>query len=1250
MSFKHIYHKILCFIFILFLIFNYYNVISTATDHPEYILINEVMFNPFEPDPYNEYVELYNPTNTSINISGWTITDNYAEDTLVGDVDHGNGTMIIPPYSYAIITDNVTTIDYHYNVSSTAIRLYVDDAAIGNGLSNSKDMLLLKNASGVLIDAMEYGDDYDEVPGSPADVSQENHSLCRYYLQDHNDSSLDFYEALSATPGSLNSEGVTAQIRLTEYPLTVPKVAEANDYSHPFFIHVSVTNFSENTSYKFKAFVSEGSDNPMNQMWWNNSWVYPNNYEDIITDCHGNWSSWIPLRFNKEYTRYQQYIEHNSTAYLKVKLKTNEYTYEESALVRLLDVDESTTNGTTGGYLVGIAEEDAPYKNVLLVLRNSTNHSTGITFTESNTIDEGVPSEPGFYKIYSPVGEKYTLELVDENNTIIQRRENLTISSGQYKVHLTSDQQHFEIGPHENIVIPFSVYNNGDFQDTLQVSIIDITPGWSASLDQERFTITGHNYSNTTVRVVPCYQGDCTHCSLELQVSSETDITQVDTISFSISRVGPDLTIPKIKQYSENEEITRCGQGELVRIKAYLKNQGSETAKNVDINFYYDSISPLTFLGSRHYDSIENYQKYPSVIFDTTHITPGNHTLIAIVDPDDTIDELDESNNKQITYLTIYPTATADTTLLTEVYYHTHSGISNEFITITNPTNTSVNLTEWYLTTQPFQRHDTQAKLLLPHKDLPPYQSLTLTQNASAYYWEIGAFPDYEYKDDSTPAIPQLLTTKAIVLSNNGGKIALKDGYNHTIDFLVYGDHNISTCDWNGTAVPSSGSGVILHRNHFDTLWVDTNTSSDWIQPRRYGIGQSQFPYQHLELDATITTFVSPDCSYDTIRRELENATDTILFNIYEFTNPFLCDMLVNALKRNVNVCIFVEGSPIGGIDDREAFILNRLHNHGAQIRSISQDTNQKIYARYTYDHGKYLIIDSKTVIVESCNWAKTGIPLDPSFGNREWGVVIRNKIVASYFTQVFQDDWNPQRCDSWNFTQMNLSIPPDFTLDTTIYSGDYEPSFPSLTIRSNCTVTPVFSPDTSYQAICDLIDSAQENILIEQLYIYKDWGNNISPFVERLITKAQQGVDINIILNFNPEYDATNIKCQETKTYLEQYNISVRFLYTNWSIFTNMHNKGMVVDNRSVLISSVNWNENSVTRNREAGVIIHQKEVAQYYANVFWYDWTLQPMQEENLRILGNDINETQTFYIVIVFSLTFAIIIRDWRNRKWT
>lgn len=90
------------------------------------------------------------------------------------------------------------------------------------------------------------------------------------------------------------------------------------------------------------------------------------------------------------------------------------------------------------------------------------------------------------------------------------------------------------------------------------------------------------------------------------------------------------------------------------------------------------------------------------------------------------------------------------------------------------------------------------------------------------------------------------------------------------------------------------------------------------------------------------------------------------------------------------------------------------------------------------------------------------------------------------------------------------------------------------------------------------------------------------------------------------------------------------------------MHAKGLVVDD-SVLISSINWNENSPGFNREAGVIIDSPEVAEYYSSVFEQDWSGFRGLEKNKREM--DVGKTITLSLVIIF----LIGLYWWRRKRW-
>jgi len=992
------------------------------------------MYDPSINDNYYEWVELYNPTNKSINLSGWSLTDSSQKDFLEGNFENGNGTMVVPPYNYAIITDHGTKLYKNYSVDNNTVKLFVDDSSVGNGLGNRGDKLILKNNLNETIDAVEWIKNFIDIPGNPAFAVEENNTLSRMNNIDTNDSSKDFYKSISPTLGSKNN-------------------------------------------------------------------------------------------------------------------------------------------------------------------------------------------------------------ITKEGKTIIEFNES-----------------YFLVKQNEKKKIQINLTNAGRFIDNITIKIKNITEGWNSNINYKTFCLEPNKTINVNITITSCQNNCLKKSKITFIAFSEHKINSSDEITLEFEIINPDLFIKKIEGFNEiGNKTNTFFEGEIIKIKAFLKNQGRTEATNIVINFYLDKINKNNYIGCKKYESIGKYQKYPSINIDTHDFSVGKHDIILLIDEKNIVLEFNENNNKlsfQINIIDTKPNKEAKKLLITELYYHSRPGLFNEFISIYNPTNKSINISGWYLTNEPFKCKNKQNKIIFPNNTyLDKKTKLVLSENASSFWFETSKSPDFEYNYDTNPKVLQMLTEKKFIMSNNGCAITLKDSYNHTIDFVIYGNNSINCCFWQGPPIPFSGEGVVLKRNYDESGYpIDTNSYFDWLSEIKYFIGQSNFLKKEFKINGKITTFVSPDCSYEAIINEIRNANETILLNIYEFTSPFLCDELINALIRNVTVKIFLEGSPIGGISEEEKHILKRIQNYGGNIRFIVSDNEKKVFSRYIFNHAKYLIIDNKTVIVESCNWGKTGVPKHPSYGNREWGIIIRNEKVAKYFLTVFFDDWNPDRCDSYSYFDMNFSYLPDFFINEAVYKGSYLPQFRPNSYIGNFSAIPVFSPDTSYSAIMDLIDSARSCIYIEQLYIYRDWGNKINPFVKKLVKKANQGINIKVIMNYNPSYDSTNENINQTKRYLESFGIKVKFIYTNWSIFSNVHNKGMVIDNESVLISSINWNENSVTRNREAGIIIKNCEIAKYYSEIFFYDWNILPPVVHKKSEIFEPIDYKNSIYIVVIFTMTFALIARDWRKRQWT
>jgi phosphatidylserine/phosphatidylglycerophosphate/cardiolipin synthase-like enzyme len=161
----------------------------------------------------------------------------------------------------------------------------------------------------------------------------------------------------------------------------------------------------------------------------------------------------------------------------------------------------------------------------------------------------------------------------------------------------------------------------------------------------------------------------------------------------------------------------------------------------------------------------------------------------------------------------------------------------------------------------------------------------------------------------------------------------------------------------------------------------------------------------------------------------------------------------------------------------------------------------------------------------------------------------------------------------------------------------------PSESVR----VTPVLSPDNYMQVIPDLLRSATRSLYIEQQYI-RSGQPNIQTLLAaiREAMEAHADLEVRIILA-PPKFADDFAKVERTiKELRKDLNLKmgthIRLLSPKH--FVHCHNKLIIVDKQRVLVSSQNWSDMAVSRNREAGVIIHHAPIARYYTAIFTSDW----------------------------------------------
>jgi phosphatidylserine/phosphatidylglycerophosphate/cardiolipin synthase-like enzyme len=363
------------------------------------------------------------------------------------------------------------------------------------------------------------------------------------------------------------------------------------------------------------------------------------------------------------------------------------------------------------------------------------------------------------------------------------------------------------------------------------------------------------------------------------------------------------------------------------------------------------------------------------------------------------------------------------------------------------------------------------------------------------------------------------------------------------------------------------------------------------------------------------------------LQSELDNASSSLYINLYQFENPYLMDLVLDALDRGVNVFLLLENNPIGGINDEELYIAAKIRARGGEVRFANDSF---------INHAKYVVIDREKTMILTENWKNTGIPYDSTFGNRGWGIVIRDQAVASYFKAVFMDDFQRGEVD----LQAGLETE---SISWDIPKGAYIPVFVPLTLNCNYTLRPVLAPDTamSNETILGAIDKAEESILVLQFSTSRFWADADNPFIVALIEAARRGCEVKVLLD-SKYLDGSNnndevISWLKAVAAAEHLDLEAELADLNSLGLVKIHNKGLIVDDRKVVITSLNWNANSI-HNREAGVIVENAEIAAFFTAAFFHDWNVSVKA-------GREAGNPKIVWVILTLLISFAIF----RVVKW-
>jgi hypothetical protein len=420
-----------------------------------------------------------------------------------------------------------------------------------------------------------------------------------------------------------------------------------------------------------------------------------------------------------------------------------------------------------------------------------------------------------------------------------------------------------------------------------------------------------------------------------------------------------------------------------------------------------------------------------------------------------------------------------------------------------------------------------------------------------------------------------------------------------------------------------------------------TEAFSGRVAKYRRDLTDSRFNLSPVTDDMSILLHVSPEAGWPVLKEFLENTRHTCLtIGMYNVTAPHVVGAIENiAKRRNTKITLTVDRQrgeadnpdDIGDPDKDDNTKKNDIPEEQT-LDSLKQIAGNRfkwapasLGAHGLFASAYHIKVavwgdgdsDASLFWLSSGNWQSSNQdPIDVAVNaigqvnpdqvegyNREWHAVVTHKGLAKTFRNHLEQDF----ADNHKIAQDEAPVPAMFDVLVPIGPREEAPSiqdfkvFLPKEITGNIKVQPLLTPDNYPEVIAELISQAQERVWIEN-QSFNFWKNADSMPKHFLnIAKAvrdqqNRGRDVRIIFRsgFGKERDTL----RQMKAFgLKADPDHVRY-------FDKCHTKGFVIDDDISVLGSQNITAAGVGPNRDASLVIWNKDANEYFAELFKYDW----------------------------------------------
>jgi hypothetical protein len=426
---------------------------------------------------------------------------------------------------------------------------------------------------------------------------------------------------------------------------------------------------------------------------------------------------------------------------------------------------------------------------------------------------------------------------------------------------------------------------------------------------------------------------------------------------------------------------------------------------------------------------------------------------------------------------------------------------------------------------------------------------------------------------------------------------------------------------------PESDTQTTLKRQRSQQPATDRALTAHETKPEMNYTPPPNVPLETVTLTTTITASASPDAGFGMLQSYLKDTRTSLVIGMYDFTSgPILSAFLADLAAPKTLQMVLDNPAPNPTRNQTDWQTVAELQaNLGSRAKIARALVRSDAFAAkwifpYAY-HIKVIVRDNSALWLSSGNLNNSNEPdpaSPPHTEDRDWHVIIENGDLAQTFAAYLNHDYQVAAAaqapapddiertieDAQAKRAAEANPPPPRKLPAAKPSKPAAAPVAAKTFANvNLTITPLLTPDTlpggtqgQYLSnIMALVQGAERSLYIQLQYIESSSGKGdpYDALLKAIAARAAAGVDVRLIES--ADYG---------EKWMEKMKSTGVDLTANIRLQPSVHNKGFVVDGRTVVVSSQNFSPAGVENNRDAGVIIESPQIAQYFGPIFESDW----------------------------------------------